>query len=382
MINSLQPSILRSAQLKWSWALTCVSALAFACETIEVDDTMYLGDASPLATGVSDMEISAPSEWFSEVDRDPPSPPAPVAGVSAPVPQGGVEAGAQAGAQAGAPPPPPQPTAQIETTVRLAGGSLELETNLPAFAMGCDPSALMDLSCDDLDEDGLVDAWEEALLEHFRPALRFHPEEPLLSGPSAPIIQLGRVSVRTTSPLEVNLNIVTLFPNSESICFVPSRSGDLELSMLKVTQVDNDVYRVTGTRLPPTRLISSARYTDRTTEVLSSGGGAGPRWLLYSLRKQHTLFESESSCVNSTRFVCEGHCSSDRSTQLGVHDRLPPITHVGERSRPLINELDTLGYPEERAWDEGVFCGGMDVGRFGRCSEQSIQELLLTFFEG
>ena len=117
---------------------------------------------------------------------------------------------------------------------RLTNGYLQVTTNIPKRVEDCSDGSLRDLSCADRDQDNLVDLWEEALLEHMSPMIRFQSDERALNGT---ILQLGRVSVNSDNIQEILLNIVTAYPRRylNVSCDSSIFRGDLQLVMVKLT---------------------------------------------------------------------------------------------------------------------------------------------------
>src|SRR4051794_8490126 len=72
---------------------------------------------------------------------------------------------------------------------RDATGALRLETGRPARVSSCTGAA----ACVDADGDGLVDAWESAVLEHMRPFVTFDEGEPLVENGDV-FASVGRVA--------------------------------------------------------------------------------------------------------------------------------------------------------------------------------------------
>lgn len=371
--------------------------LSLGCESPLVNTNLYLGDASPLATGIYDMGEGAP-EWYQESDTQAGMTPSPPAGMSAPlagtvITQGGMNGGDEGGIEGGmnggdeegmnggiggSIPTPTMPV-PIETQVTLqANGFLQVETNLPVLGSDCHENAYIGLSCADEDQDGLVDQWEMTLLELLRPTLRFYGDDDSLET-NAGIIQLGRVFPQRMNPLEITLNIVTLFEEAETlgVCsFFDKSNGDLELSSLLVTQNGN-IFAVSRVYLPPTRVGTHRYYqNDKLSELmlLLPNGNDPYRWLLYSLFKQHTLFITRSDCRNTTTAICNDNCSSADGVSQTPLDRTFPIYHVGEANHPLMTDLGAFGYTNESVWSSQPFCGGNESR--SSCYDKSIKVLL------
>lgn len=274
--------------------------------------------------------------------------------------------------------PPIGPATPIETLVSQVNGSLELITNLPVTVSDCDERLLIGLSCGDQDGDGLVDQWEDALLESLKPVFRFHVDEPILQDSSPSLLQLGRVSASQSSP-DVFLHIVTLFDRAEGLCLAfPETRGDLELVVIRLSAQASGAYRVTGGLLPP-RALTGWRTFEAPTTVISDPQ-VGARWVIYSIKNQHTLYLDRDHCTRSTS-VCGDLCGPN-SAGASSYDRLVEIINVGEPARPLVTGLDSLGYPNEQVWRGGHFCGGASQSRSVICADSSIVELLNRPFGG
>jgi len=377
--------------------LALCGALLSSCAPATVSDLNEAqSEPPPLVTGVSGGASSEGSEWLIDPSEQggassptnqgapPPDPPEPPQG------PGGAMAGLDlAGGVEPEPEPEPEPPpALLSPELRLIRSSteaLEITTNLPARVIFCDASLFDGLSCDDADEDGLVDQWEDELLEALKPTLRFHPDEQLLRESNTTMLQLGRVSVRTLTPLSLDIRVVTALSQVRAACLWENNPGDLELTYIQVSELEPG-------RLALDRMIFSEHSSDfdnwfdtvttaqipNLTTVTEAGSGL-LRWIAYSFKGKHTLFQSPERCQSIISIsACRRYCPSDVSQATTQFDLSLEILNAGEPSRARVTDLAPYGFAGEQVWSDERFCGGDEGARDSRCFRKSIQELLTS----
>jgi hypothetical protein len=133
-----------------------------------------------------------------------------------------------------------KPPFQLQVSTSLdAAGSLALTTNLPALTPDCQSAPFEGTPCADLDQDGLTDAWEDIVLDRFRPLLRFDEDESLFGDSGAVVHDVGRVALVSTAPLRVRAFIMLGYSRDYGSCGgFTSHNGDSERVALDLTTPD------------------------------------------------------------------------------------------------------------------------------------------------
>ena len=102
-----------------------------------------------------------------------------------------------------------EPAFQLEAHTSVApDNGLVLTTNLPATVEECGAAPFTGTPCDDLDQDGLADAWEDVVIDRFRPLLRLDEQESLVDDAGAVVANVARVAVIAKAPLHVRAFIM------------------------------------------------------------------------------------------------------------------------------------------------------------------------------
>jgi hypothetical protein len=280
---------------------------------------------------------------------------------------------------------------------RGGGGELRLKTPLPARVSDC-PSGS---SCADADHDGLVDAWEDSVLDQFKPAVTFDEDEPLLKedGRNDVFASLGRVSLRADG--RVTVNVLLLYTRDygapNPICFSASQHAgdvervaiDLELAPSAPGRGDAIVRSMFTTGHEGTEDDQSRVYRGddlKSLETIDDPVTKRPRWRVYASQAKHATYATKKHCEGVRlknflhRFCVNEDCAAD-----GVSDndkarftRVPRIDNAGEPNAHRVEDLRALGYPGETSWTDTTFCGGLNVDRAKEECPPSVKSKLLA----
>lgn len=263
----------------------------------------------------------------------------------------------------------PQPF-EVEWEVLLED-FVVLRGNLPAQVEDC--LALAEAPCADLDQDGLVDAWEDEVLRTYHPTRVLDEAEPAFNDDST-LVDVGRVA-----PLADGVGVFIMLGWSVDYgrCGVSGHNGDSERVALKL-HVEGDravvdaVYTAAheGTALDHGRVV-----TDLSTLSVS----AEPRWRVFVSEGKHATYSSVDICENVSFVPCvDEDCAPDGVNQALDYERLPEVHNAGEEEHPRLTALDGVGFPGDDAWADQPFCGGLDRG--GSCSSAVREKLLVDPF--
>lgn len=273
-----------------------------------------------------------------------------------------------------------------EATTSLRDARLVVRTNGTAFVSACEANA----ACADVDGDGLVDAWEDAVLDRLRPRMALHPDEPLLSDPDGRFGYVARVFRPKNGPANVvRVIIVTGFSFDPGVLVlgryrVSAHDGDSERVAVELTLKDGG-REATMTRAyfavhEHTANDQSRHYEERElADALTFGQDANrqPRWVVFPSYGKHPEFARPDVC-NQTSLRGTGlfreRCAESEAKS---HPVLPPVANAGEPDRHRIDDLAVVGFPGDEAWVEQKFCGGFRARpRLGGCAESIAEKLV------
>ena len=245
---------------------------------------------------------------------------------------------------------------------------LVLETNLPPWTSDC---LAQDIGlCEDEDQDGLVDLWEDIALEAFHPMRVLDEDEPAHTD-DAVLADIGRVA-----PIDgerVHLYIMLGWSVDYGRCGVSGHNGDSERVALDV-------------RLQGPRAIVEQVYTAAHEGTVLDHGGVvddlttlsvseEPRWQVFVSEGKHATYPSIEVCENVSFVPCvDEDCAPDGVAQPADYQRIPDIWNAGEEDHPRLSSLEVAGFPGDDAWADQEFCGGLDRG--GSCSSAVREKLL------
>lgn len=261
------------------------------------------------------------------------------------------------------------PFALTVTVSRGAGGGMAVTTNLPARVAACRALAVTDPPCADRDGDGLVDAWEDLILDRLRPMVRFDEDESLIGDRSARLVELARVAPVTGADLEVVVFIALAYSIDYGSCGgFTGHNGDSERVALHLAAPvgggPGDVAVVAayttgheGTANDQSRIWRGAGLAELVTVPDPSSGA--PRWVVFPSADKHATYGTLAQCEAVSVVPCfDEDCGPDGVADPAGYQQLPAIHNVGEPGRRLIDDLTAVGFPGDTAWGARDFCGG------------------------
>ena len=286
----------------------------------------------------------------------------------------------------------------VEGTGGNGGGSFELDVhtetdgmpglilrvNLPIDTKAC--AALGGgRPCDDLDADGITDAWENAALDRLRPIRRFDEDESLIGDATAVLGDVGRVAPAGSF---VEIFIMLGYSKDYGSCGgFTSHNGDSERVALELERIGRagagdvrvkQAYTAAheGTASDHSRVFSGADLALLTVGTDPATGE--PRWVVFPSADKHGTYGSAQICEDISIIPCfDEDCGPDGVADPATYDRLPPFVNAGEDSMPLVTDLAVIGFPGDDAWATQDFCGGL--GGSG-CSDDVRNKLIPSPF--
>jgi hypothetical protein len=257
--------------------------------------------------------------------------------------------------------------------------------------------------CLDADGDGLVDAWEAAVLDKLRPAVTFDEDEPLMKDGGASFAMLGRVFPGAGGHVVVNVLLLYTsdYGAQNPVCFHKSKhAGDVERVAMELELdgassaggarviaafttghegTEDDQSRVWKNE----ELGSALRYLDDATTH-------EPRWQVFPSQNKHATYATIEQCQSvhlkqwTHDFCIDEDCAPDRVRDATRFTRIPTILNAGEPGAPLTDDLRPLGFAGERAWSDDTFCGGLRVDAEAKkeCPPSIKSKLLKNPFAG
>jgi len=263
-------------------------------------------------------------------------------------------------------------------------GRLSLRCNLPADVEAC--TALAGAPCDDVDLDGLVDAWEDIVLDRLRPLQRLDEAEPLVEDADAVLGNVGRVA---PAGERIRAFIMLGYHYDYGSCGFTAHNGDSERVALDLERWPD---------LGPGGVIAIGAYTAAHEGAATDNGRVftgedlgelfftadadhgEPRWVVFPSRAKHATYASVEICEGISAVPClDEDCGPDGVDDPATYDRLPTIVNAGEEAAPRVTDLTELGFPGDDAWAMQDFCGGL--GGTG-CSSPVREKLLVDPFGG
>ena len=264
-------------------------------------------------------------------------------------------------------------------TVLDAEPGLALQVNLPFDVAAC-LSAPGDLPCADLDEDEIVDLWEDVALSRLRPILRLDEDEALVDDAAAVVADVGRVTL-TGDLIQVHL-MLGYSKDYGSCGGFTSHNGDSErvaLQLVPLSGMGPGDVRVSkaytaaheGTANDHGRVFSGPELAEL---VHASDPGTGePRWVVFPSANKHATYATIEICEGISVIPCfDEDCGPDGVSDPGAYDLLPPFVNAGEEAAPLVTDLTAVGFPGDDAWADQDFCGGLG----GSSCSSSVREKL------
>lgn len=269
------------------------------------------------------------------------------------------------------------------TTTSLRDGTLVVRTSVPAWTEACP-------SCADVDHDGLVDAWEDALLDRVRPRMALHPDEPLIGDPDGRFGYIARVFRPEGGPRDrVRVIVVTGFSLDPGVLLfgkipVSAHDGDSERVAIELSvrgdgreAVLRRAYFAVHEHTPNDHSRVYSEADTRRELTWGSDANGQPRWVVFPSRAKHPQFPNPAACEKTSlkgTGLFREHCAKSEAES---HPVLPPIVNAGEPSFHRVDDLAAVGFPGDEAWAEQKFCGGFRAKpRLGGCAESIAEKLL------
>lgn len=275
----------------------------------------------------------------------------------------------------------------IVHTALAPGNALALTTSLPALVADCLSEPFADTPCADLDQDGLADAWEQLVIDRYRPLLRFDEQESLLDDATAVTADVARVALVSPSPLRVRVFIMLGYSKDYGSCGFTAHDGDSERVAIDLAAPENAA---------PGDVTTLAMYTAAHEGTANDHGkifeGAAlaqlvftpdptttePRWVVFPSQDKHGTYATIAICENISVVPClDEDCAPDGVAEPATFDRLPPFVNAGEEAHPLVSDLTAIGFPGDDAWSNDDFCGGLGGAT---CSAPVREKLLVDPF--
>lgn len=270
-------------------------------------------------------------------------------------------------------------------TVITDDGRLALETALPPTIDACLELA-PDLGCEDADEDGLTDAWEDAVLDRLRPMRRMDEDESLFDDPTAVVADVGRVAAVGD---RYRLFVMLGYSRDYGSCGgFTGHNGDSERVVL-----DLAAWPAGGAG----GVVMHGAYTAAHEGTINDHGqrftlgeldalvidldpvSGEPRWVVFPSADKHATYASVDICEGVSVLPCiDEDCAPDGAADPTVFDLLPEAFNAGEEEAPRVDDLSVAGFPGDWAWADQPFCGGL--GGSG-CSSAVREKLLIDPFE-
>lgn len=250
-------------------------------------------------------------------------------------------------------------------TALTEDGRLGMRCNLPWAIPAC--VELVGAPCEDVDADGLVDAWEDLALELLRPRRRFDEEEPYFEDADAVLGDVGRVVA-----VDDHLRIFVMLGYSRdygSCAGLSSHNGDSERVVIDLLPwsaagaggvVFESAYTAAheGTITDGSRLF--AREELDQLVVQPDPDSQRPRWFVYPSAGKHATYANVEICEGVSNAPClDEDCNPDDVADPSAFDILPPVVNAGEPEAIRVDDLTELGFPGETAWGDAPFCGGL-----------------------
>ena len=253
--------------------------------------------------------------------------------------------------------------------------------SLPRDIGGCPEGA----PCEDVDEDGLNDAWEDAALDRLRPLRRFDEAEPAVTDEDAGLADIGRV---VPAGEGVHLYVMLGYARDYGSCGgFSGHDGDSERVAIAVAD-----YPEGG----PGGAVVEAVYTAAHEGTINDHGQvfdsdmlgglvftadpetAEPRWVVFPSAGKHATYATVAICEGISPLPCvDEDCAPDGVDDPEAFDRLPAAFNAGEPDAPRLTDLAPAGYPGDEAWVDQDFCGGQGPGT---CSSSVLEKLTVDPF--
>ena len=252
------------------------------------------------------------------------------------------------------------------TSISVAGGRWRLTSDLPRLATPC-------VDCphvDDLDLDGLRDAWEIMVLDVLRPELRFGDHEDLFADRAARLGSLGRVTPGEDA--EVLVFILFVYSRDYGRCTFTEHAGDVERVVLRLRPRPDDapgsidIIEIHAGAHEYTSVDHSTTEAPGALTFWPDERTGWPRWVLFPAEGKHALYVAPRACDDFADGWCLAEGCPD-GTRSATRELLVPVHDVGEPWSPRWlgrdgDEAWPWPFSVEQPWDPGPFCGDADPG--------------------
>jgi hypothetical protein len=238
-------------------------------------------------------------------------------------------------------------------------GRWEIRTDLPRQRNGCVGGEGRGELCEDRDHDGLLDTWEEMVLDRVRPIVRIGGDEDLLFDPGAMVGSVGRVAMVDDDTVLVI--IVLAYSRDYGRCSFTEHAGDTERVALRLRPLDGGSVEIVETYTAAheyTTVGSSARHVVDELTFADDPRNGQPRWRVFSAEGKHATYVTPAACDAHAAAMClaEG-CPGDRwAPELEL---LIPVVNAGEEDAEMSVLEDAWTWPfiGSYPWDGREFCG-------------------------
>ena len=270
-------------------------------------------------------------------------------------------------------------------TLLTDDGRLALHSNLPPAVDACLALPFAAPPCDDLDADGLVDAWEDVVLDRLRPLRRLDEAEQAVNDPAFVFADVGRVV--TAADGSYRVMVMLGYSYDFGSCGFTSHNGDSERVALALVPlpaegdggvVVDQAYTAAheGTATDHGHVFAGDELAQL---VLTPDPVVGePRWVVFPSADKHATYATLEICEGISPIPCfDEDCGPDGVADPAMFDVLPMAFNAGELETPRLTDLTVAGFPGDDAWAEQDFCGGL--GGTG-CSAPVRDKLLVDPF--
>lgn len=255
---------------------------------------------------------------------------------------------------------------ELDCHTELVKGVLAFGCNLPRMLAAC--AEIEGAPCDDVDGDGLTDAWEDLALDRLRPLRRLDEGEMLLDDPAVILGDVGRVfavadHIRVFMMLGYSLDygscggISGHNGDSEHVALDLVDWPDGGAGGVMVTAAYTAAHE--GTATDASRLFGTDELNLLVFDADPTYGE--PRWIVFPSRNKHGTYASIDICENISMVPClDEDCGPDGVEDPAAFDVLPAFVNAGEPESPRVTALDELGFVGDDAWADQDFCGGQE----------------------
>jgi hypothetical protein len=256
---------------------------------------------------------------------------------------------------------------------RTETGAFRFESAIPARVADCEGAAGgAKGACEDADADGLVDAWEDAVVAKLAPVVTFDEDEPMMDeGNRDAFGEIARVfPVGDRVVVSFLLLYTRDFGAKNRLCFgAKAHAGDAERAALELELVGSAGHRGDA-RTTAAYSTGHEGTPDEQTTILRGGEQSqledvDGRWRVYSSQSKHATYLTKRHCEGARlstwlhRFCASEDCAPDRVDDVGKYTRVPAVLNVGEEDAPRADDLGPVGFPGLRIWGDDRFCGGV-----------------------